>query len=171
MNRNFLKETGLTDEQIDKVFAEYGKDINSLKSDNETKTAKIKELESSLTKYADYDEISEFKAKYEELQTKYTADLAKSKLDNVITEKLYKSKAKNVDILRKSINYDSIKTDEKGNITGIDEQINAFKESDPYLFVSDKDGIPPLIKTGLGSDPKSEPVDDPISQAFRKKFL
>lgn len=44
MKREFLKELGLTDEQIDKIMAENGKDIEKYKTLAETKEAELKQV-------------------------------------------------------------------------------------------------------------------------------
>lgn len=169
MTRDFLKELEIPQESVDKIMAEYGKSINSLKSDNEAKAQEVKKLNEQLAKYSDYEELSALKPKYEELQKKYTEDLSRVKLDNAITEKLYKSKAKNVDLLKKSIDLGKIQVDEKGVYNGIEEQINALKESDGYLFASEKEPTPSAANVGLGND-KNEPKLDPVSQAFYKRY-
>jgi len=168
MTRDFLKGLELSDEAINKIMAEYGKGINELKAKNDTYTAQIEELKGELNKYSDYEEYKSYKEKYDELSSKYNTDLSKAKLDNVITEKLYKSKAKNPDLLRKSIDFNEIKVNENGEYVGIDEQISKLRESDSYLFVSEKETIPSASTVNLSND-KAEPVMDPVSQAFYKR--
>ena len=169
MTRDFLKSLELTDEAINKIMAEYGKSINDLKGKNDTYLAQIDELNGKLATYSDYEEYKGYKAKYDELSDKYTTDLNKARLDNVITEKLYKSKAKNVDLIKKSIDYDSIKTNENGEYTGIDEQINSLKESDGYLFVNEKESIPTTTTVGLGNDKSEVKPVDPVADAFYRR--
>ncbi|NLX61356.1 MAG: hypothetical protein GXZ06_02365, partial [Tissierellia bacterium] len=48
MKRQFLKELGLTDEQIDKIMAENGKDIEKYKTLAETKETELKQLKEHL---------------------------------------------------------------------------------------------------------------------------
>ena len=44
MTREFLKGLGLSDEAIEKVMAEYGKNVNQLKSENEELKEKNKSV-------------------------------------------------------------------------------------------------------------------------------
>lgn len=51
-----------------------------------------------------------------------------------IREALTKAKARNAERLERLLDMDKIGEDDKGNLTGLEDQIKALKESDSYLF-------------------------------------
>lgn len=59
MERAKLKELGLTDEQIDAVMTDHGKDINAALEGKTALNTRVTELEAELTKYADYSALQE----------------------------------------------------------------------------------------------------------------
>lgn len=81
MKRDFLKELGLSDDQINSIMAENGKDIEKAKGDFEKVSTELEQTKADLEKanqtmdkFKDYDQT---KADVE----KYKADLEKSKAD------------------------------------------------------------------------------------------
>lgn len=169
MTRDFLKELGLDKEVIDKIISQYGADINSVKSELSTAQAKLEEQGKRLEQFKDYNEIKPYKEKFETLSAKYDKDISLLKLDNVLTAKLYKSRAINPDLIKKSIDLSSITTDDKGEFIGLDEQIDALKQSDAYLFASDEKPLPTASQVGLnGNNEPVKPVD-PVTAAFYKR--
>lgn len=53
MKREFLKELGLTDEQIDKVMSEYGKGISKEQAKTEDLTSKLEKANEDIKMYQD----------------------------------------------------------------------------------------------------------------------
>lgn len=144
MNTEELKALGLSDEQIKKVMASYGKAINAekekqqaeLQAKDDTIKARDKDLK-DLKKTADEETL----AKIAELQEKHKAELkeandkaAKAMLEGKISEVLGHSKARNVDLLRKALNSEEISLNAEGQLIGLKEQISKLQETDAYLF-------------------------------------
>lgn len=155
MNREFLKEQGLTDEQIEAVMKEHGKTINSIKD----KADKVDGLESQIDDYKkqikqrdeQLDELSkqakdneeltaeierlkeENKTATEELQEK----LEKQAFDFALERALNKAGAKNAKAVKALLDTESIKLDGE-TLLGLEDQLKELQESDPYLFGSNE---------------------------------
>lgn len=149
MERKFLEGLGLEKDAIDKVMAEYGKSINDYKE----KAEKVDVLNSQIDDYkqqlTDRDnQLQELKkvdaeglqAEIDRLteENKTTANDYQEKLDKqakdfAIETTLRNEKARNPKIAKKAIDFDAI-TYKDGKLIGVDEQLDAIKESDPYLF-------------------------------------
>lgn len=144
MKRDFLEAKGLEKEVVDAIMAEYGKDITAEQSKfNKTieakdgeiakATAKISELEgekSALSsKVADYDKVKNDRDTYFTENSKFKAE----KTNNDI-KKALPSNIINKESFFKHLDLSKIKIAEDGKITGLDEQVEAIKKTDPYFF-------------------------------------
>lgn len=149
MKRNQLKELGLTAEQIDKIMDLNGDDINKAKSnsvtlteENESLKAQIADRDKDLKKLQgqlkDNEDVSK---QFKDLQAKYKQDtedlnhkLTQTKLNGAIDNALSKNNARNATAVKALLNMDSIKLDDAGKLTGLDDQLKSIKQSDSYLF-------------------------------------
>ena len=139
MKREFLKNLGLNDEQIDQIMQENGNDVNiaKAKSSSELETAK-KEIETlksaqaefdkfktdTAEKYKNYDELAKFKADYEENQ-----------LQGKRLEYLKAQGCKHPDLVAKTIDWSKGTWDEgKKTFNGLDEDMKQYKETYKDLF-------------------------------------
>ena len=164
MKRDYLKELGLNDEQIEAVMNENGKDINSAKSnnttelenlrkENETLKAQNKELDNSFKasqeKYKDYDELSKFKADYEAKE-----------LNSKRYEFLKSKGCKHPELIAKEIDWgkDGIAyNDEKKTFEGLDDTIKTLKDSYGDLFENvANEHIDPKGNSSLAKGPEGD---------------
>ena len=169
MQTEDLKALGLNDEQAKSVFALYGKSLNAekekSKAELEAKDAQLADLSKQLKdRDKDLKDLKktadeETQQKIADFQEKHKAELkeandraAKATLEGKISEALGTSKARNVNLLRKALNYDDISLNEDGNIIGLNEQISKLQETDAYLF--------DLGTKPKGTDPKSGTGDN-----------
>ncbi|MCT1904111.1 phage scaffolding protein [Oceanobacillus sojae] len=160
MERKFLEGLGLEKEAIDKIMAEHGKTVNSLKAD----AGKVEGLESQITAYKqqleDRDkQLKELKKvdadalqkKIDELQETnendkkaYQEKLDKQAFDFALDKALTGAKAKNAKAVKPFLDNDKLKLDGE-NILGLDDQLKTIKENDPYLFDQEQQQTPPTI--------------------------
>ena len=146
MNRKFLEDLGIEKEAIEKIMAEHGKSIQAEKAETQSKIDEVNQIKQQLTELqnekdqanmkANADKYSQLQKEYEELQKeKETAEnaLKDNKINNAIEWGLSQAGAKNIALLSKSIDRSKLELTDDG-INGLDEQIQAFKESDGYLF-------------------------------------
>ncbi len=138
MKREFLTgELGLTKEITEKIMAQYGESVNSLKSENARLNA---ENESYLKKAQDREnlatllkEAEEKNQQYEVSLGKLTSELNESKLTGALTSALISAGAKNIIAAGALIDKGKITVNDEG-IQGLTEQIEAVKKECSYLF-------------------------------------
>lgn len=148
MKTEDLKNKGLTDEQINFVMAENGKDIEKIKSDNETLKTKVKDTEkllseanSEIESYKEMDveaikkSADDWKEKYETLEKQKADEEYERKIDEYlgafeINDEVHAEKIKSL-IKEKELKFDS-KDDKK--LIGGDDVVNSYKEKYPHVF-------------------------------------
>lgn len=151
MNREFLKEKGLNDEQIEAVMKAYGQSVNDIKE----KADKVEGLESQIedlqgqlkerdTQLEDLgkkakdseeltSEIDRLKQENENATQELKDKLSKQAFEFTLEKSLGKAGAKNPKAVKALLDTDSIKLDGE-TLLGLDDQLKALQESDGYLF-------------------------------------
>ncbi|WP_152658289.1 phage scaffolding protein [Oceanobacillus sp. CFH 90083] len=176
MERKFLEGLGLEKEAIDKIMVEHGKSTNDYKE----KAAKVEGLESQITDYKQKldnrdNQLKELKRvdadalqkKIDELQETnendkkaYQEKLDKQAFDFALDKALSGAKAKSAKAVRPFLDIENLKLDGE-KIIGLDEQLEAVKEKEAYLFESDQQTKTPTIVNpgnpngGGGNTPKN----------------
>lgn len=156
MNTEELQKLGLTDEQIKGVMAAHDQVVNPLKEQVTTLQSERDGLQSQFdtvngqldTIKKDHKGDDDLKDQIEQLQTenknaaaKYQEDLAKTKIGYQTDLAITQSGARNVKAVKALLDGDKITLDEKGQLTGLNEQLEAVKKDNDYLFQAD-DGKP-----------------------------
>lgn len=150
MTKEELKDLGLTNEQIEKVVEDYGKNYvtkiqfnqknEELKQAKESLTTMQSDIETLKKANADNAELSkqidELNAAQVKREEEYTAQIQKMELDGIVERTLLSSKVKNLKAVRALLDLEDAKVKD-GTIKGLDDQLTKLKESDPYLFESD----------------------------------
>lgn len=169
MNRETLQKFGLSDDQVNQVMAEHGKDLEKSKG-AESELEQLKQQNTELTsQISDRDkQLKDLSGKVdgnEELQTQikalqdqnkqaktdYETNIATLKRDGAIELALREAKAKNPKAVRALLDGDTIKVDEDG-VRGLKEQLEQLHTSDAYLFdVSEPKA--PQVKVFTGGNP------------------
>jgi hypothetical protein len=149
--KELLKKAGIEEEKVDSTIADINKELPKyfIPKDkyNEAAEAK-KKLEADLAaRDTQLEELKkaagtseELKAQIEQLQAEnqkaaeeWQAKMAQMQLDFAIDKALTAAKAKNAKAVKALLDMDKVKLD--GNqLLGLDDQLKAIKESDPYLF-------------------------------------
>lgn len=148
MKREFLKDMKLTDEQIDAIMAENGKDVNGLKEQVNSLTTEKDGLQSQLTerdtqlkdlkgKVKDSDEltaeIDQLQKANKEAKEKYEADLTAQQKSFLVDKALNSAGARNAKAVSSLLDLDSVEVKD-GQLTGLDDQLKSLRDSDSYLF-------------------------------------
>ena len=127
--------------------------MDQLAQSNGQYKAQIKELTTKLTgMQSSADNVEELKRQLAEAQTSLTekdAAIKRQMLEFRVKDAIRASKAKNADLVLRSIDMSKISED-NGNLIGLSDQLEALKKSDGYLF-ADEPG-----QSG-GVDPHQEP--------------
>lgn len=156
MTRDFLTNLGLSDDQVDKIMAQHGKDVQNTEANNKELQAKnealqkqadetsqqIKKLGDDAKNAADYKEqIEKLQGEAKQSQAKYKQELATQRLNFAIDNGLRDSGAKNAKATKALLDSSAIKFDDKGNLVGLSDQIKSLKEdkSSSFLFNAEPD--------------------------------
>lgn len=149
MKREFLKKLGLTDEQIDSVMNENGKDINTAKGEFETlkadKTKLEGELKTANTTITDLKKnngdnealqtkVKEYEDSIKTLKAEHEAEVTKLARDGISAELMSKYKAKN-NVAVKAIIGDIEAKDSETYKTLLESKLKALSEADDTKFL------------------------------------
>ncbi|MFD1670940.1 phage scaffolding protein [Agrilactobacillus yilanensis] len=153
MKRDALKTLGLTDEQINAVIETNGHDIENAKATGASEVATLKQENESLkTQITDRDKDlkglqkqlkynDDVSQQLTDLQSKYDADtqslteqLNTTKLNGALNNALTAAKVRNTKAIKGLLDMDSIKLNDKGELVGVNDQLDLLKKSNAYLF-------------------------------------
>ncbi len=189
MEREFLEKQGLNADQISAIMAQYGKDVNGIKSDYEAKVSdlsgkvegltgqvsdrdkQIKELSSAAKDNADW------KAKFDDAQKtiaendkKMQAQLLDQKKDFTIQQALTKAGAYNNKAVMAIMDTDQISVDDKGNILHVDDVVKQAQEAFPQGFKPQEEEAPkPTPKVVATGNATSETAKDPSKMTLEEQ--
>lgn len=90
---------------------------------------------------------ADYEAKKQEIENNSKAEIEKVRLESKIDLAINNAKAKNVKSVKANLDLDKIKLD-GDKLLGFDDQIEALKKSDAYLFEIDKS-----VNQGLNNNP------------------
>lgn len=176
MTKEQLQALNLTEEQINAIIEDYGKNYVSKAQFNEKNDAykqakqEIENLTTDINNLSEANKANEaLQSQIKELQdaatqreADYNENIKNMKIDTAITKALSKSGAMNETILTGLLDRTKIAIGEDNTITGIQEQIVALKESDPYLFKQDS------IKGVVPGDATPKTHDGITKEQFNK---
>lgn len=155
MRREDLRNQGLSDAQIEFVMQQNGQDVEAARQNNDAaaaERARADNLQQQLdTITADLTAARNSAAGAADLKRQLDAAQAKIKASakaNAIRDALAKHKPRDAAMLARLLDDDKIIHGDDGSISGLDEQVEALKQSSSYLFAdapSDKGG-----NTGAG---------------------
>lgn len=184
MKREVLKSLGLSEDVIDKIMDENGKDINDLKTQIQATATErdgykeqLKQRDTDITELKKSAANSEeLKSKLSELETKYQKDtgelsakLAKQAFDSKLDLALA-GKVKNPKAVKALLDIEKLqlKDDE---LDGLEPQLTALKASDAYLFNEEtkapKGSTPPA---GGGNPNGSVSLKDAVAAKVASQF-
>lgn len=146
MKRKFLEDLGLETDAIEKIMAEAGKDVTSLKARVDDLTEQINVKDTTISeknnKIAELEKVDVEaikKSEYERGKTEGSKEIEVFKKQNALDKALSKYKAKDTSILSKMLDMEKVKYNDKFEIVeGLEDQINSIKQSHDYLFDNDK---------------------------------
>lgn len=150
MTREELKALGIEGETLEQVMALHGKDIERYKGFESQATAlqeqlkvqedKITELEEKAKGNADLEkQIQELKDSSEKAKSDYEAKIKTIKIDSAIDTFLTEKKAKNKVAVKSLLDLEKIVLDEKGEVSGLNEQWENVYKGNEYMFESAND--------------------------------
>lgn len=153
-----------------------GEYVSKSKYDDElaVKEKRIQELADTIKNFEGVD-VKQLQADVENWKTKYSQDLESARLESAIKLAIAKSGTRSEKALMGMLDKDAIKIDKDGKITGLDEQIEAIKKSDGFLFKAAEPNKPKGDDVKLdgdhGGSPKPEApttLAGAISEYYKK---
>lgn len=166
MKRKFLEDLGLESDAIEKIMAEAGKEITTLKAKVDDLSEQINVKETTIaeknTKIAELEKVDVEAIKKEQFdlgKAEGSKEIEVFKKQNALDKALQGYKAKDTSILSKMLDMEKVKFDDNFEIVeGLEEQISPLKESHDYLFENDNplpifSGSTPGVQNKLSGDP------------------
>ena len=190
MDKAFLKELGIEDENITKIIKAHNEEIkdsyvplsrfNAFNEDKKEAERKAKELKSQLDGLDNVDvaelenTIETLKNENKTAQENHEKELRNIKIDYALDKALIDAKAKNIKAVKAFFNLDELELD-NDNIKDIDDKIKALAEDDTtsFLFGSDESskgkfkGVNPVQVPGAGS---GQSDDDSVGSMYAQKY-
>ncbi len=139
-----------------KEFNEINEELKLVKGEKKTLEEDKKKIEGEYENFKKGAISQEdYEAKKKEIETNSKAEIEKVKLESKIDLAINNAKAKNVKSVKANLDLEKIKLD-GDKLLGFDDQIEALKKSDAYLFEIDK-----KVDKGLEDDnPYKRKEDD-----------
>lgn len=160
----------LPEDKLNALMDLYGASVNSSKSELETlraeKVANAKTIEEANKKIASFDgknvdEIKkladEWKSKYETAEKQKGEEIAKITRSSAVEIELSKVKVRNPSLFKKALDESKIEYKD-GKLVGFEEQVNALKKTDAYLFIDETPN--PSVLGGKPNLPNATGISD-----------
>ncbi len=182
MKTEFLKEMGLEQEQIDKIMAENGRDVEKYKTAAETSKAELdglktqlserdkqfKELQASTGDNATLKEqLTALEAANKEQKAAFEQQMQDLRFQTALETELIKANVIDADLVGVKLDRAKIKLNDDGTLTGLSEQLEGLKTNYSFLF---KQQQAPVI-TGAEPAGKTKPVDKPVEQMTYSEMM
>lgn len=185
MERKDLKALELSDDQIDKAMALFNKDLEplketktqleTLKGENESLKGQVADRDEKLKDFGDQagnsqklkDQIADLQKTIADNDNQATEQLHQVKQDNALSNYLKDAGVRDAKAIMPFLDEDTIKyDDEKGELTGVKEQIENLKTDHDFLFEPENEDPKP----GIHATPKGNPNGTPAAgeDAFAK---
>lgn len=190
MNKEQLMKMGLSEDQANQVLGLLSDNFVPIGRFNEINTELVKSKEATKERDKQLEELKKstgdteaLKKQIETLQADnrakeetYKVEMQKVKLDTALDLALTGAKAKNIKAIKALLDSEKIKLKEDGSLDGLNEQIEAIKKSDSYLFEATpqttvpKGHIPaPAAPEGTNNQPAAGGLGAAIAAAFTSK--
>ncbi len=152
MKTDELKAWGLTDEQSEKVMAQYGKDVSKLQKENEKLTAdrdKEKEradtAEETLKKFDGVDlegmkaEVDKWKLEAEKTKTEYARKEAEREFEDILKTAIYEAKGRNEKAIRANLDIEKLmkSRNQREDVKKALEDLKGAEDT-AFMFVDEK---------------------------------
>lgn len=149
--KEILKKAGIEEGKLDGVIADIGKELpkhfipkdkynevaeakKKLEADIQERDKQLEELKKAAGSNEELKkQIETLQAENKNAAEEWQAKFARMQLDFAIERALTSAKAKNIKAVKALLDLEKVKLD-GDQLLGIDEQLKALQQSDPYLF-------------------------------------
>ena len=159
MKREFLEGLGLEKEDIDKIMAENGKDIEADKTKTTALQKSLDDANKTIKGYKDMDidAIKKSATDWEEKAKQAEKALEETRIESALDKALSETQTIDTDLLKKVLDREAILFKD-GKFTGLNEQIEGLKKDKPYLFKTEDKPPEGGQGNGNGFDPYVPPI-------------
>lgn len=183
MQREFLQNLGLSDEQVQAVLIQHGKSTNEIKgklaqaeeqvtdlqnqiSDRDKQLKKLEKTVGDNQELAQ--EIDKLRKENEQTAKDYQSKITKQAKDFAIGNALRDAGAKNIKATRALLDMDKVSVGEDGQLFGITEQLDELQKTDAYLFTKTQEEKQKKSPVSLfaGGNPSSNIAKDPKNMSL-----
>ena len=181
MKTEFLKTLGIVEQSvIDAIMAENGKDINAVKSNTETLTSQIAELQTQLndrdTQLKDLkksvkdnealtNKITELETANANAKTEYESKIAAIQKLHAVESGVRDAKAKNVKAVMALLDMEKI-TFADDALTGLTEQLENLQKGEDTSFLFNTDNSNPPAGTNPANPPANGGNNPPTTSTL-----
>lgn len=169
-----LQAQGMTQEQINYVMAEYGKEVNPLKADRDNLREQLQSAQATLKSFEGVN-VTELQTKVADLtknletkEAEYQQKLSERDFNDSLKEAITASGARNVKAVMAMLDCDSLKGS-KNQKEDIGKAIDGVKKENDYLFQPEKP-IPKMVSVTGGPNPGVEDKKTQANEALRSLF-
>ena len=149
--KEILKKAGIEEGKLDSVIGDINKELpkyfipkdkynevaeakKKLETDIQERDKQLEQLKAAAGSNEELKkQIEELQAENKKASEEWQAKMAQMQLDFAIDKALTAAKAKNAKAVKALLDMDKVKLD-GDQLLGIDEQLKALQQSDPYLF-------------------------------------
>ncbi|MCR1902298.1 phage scaffolding protein [Ligilactobacillus apodemi] len=186
LTREFLKEHGLSDEQITSVMTEHGKTVSELTNNVQTLTNERNNFKAQVTdRDKQLDDLKRNAGDNEALQQQikklqddnkaaskdYETKLASQEKEFKIQNALRDAKARNVTAVQALLKTDDITVGDDNKLNGLDNQLEEIKKSNPFLFDDEPQQAGRITIGGkLKNDKSDENKKDPLISKIAERM-
>ena len=174
MKTEDLQAKGLSQEQIDYVMAEYGKDVNGIKQERDTYKSQLSAAQATLKSFEGVN-ISELQGKIQTLtadlankDAEYQKQLAERDFNDLLKSTAEGFKPRDIKAVMPFLDVDKLKAS-KNQEADIKTALEAVKKDNAYLFQDTQ--IPKVVSYTPGSGGKgTEDTKTRANEALRSIF-
>ena len=149
--KDLLKKAGIEEEKVDGVIADINKELpkhfipkdkyneaaeakKKLETDIQERDKQLEELKNAAGNSEELKaQIEQLQAENQKAAEEWQAKMAQMQLDFAIEKALTTAKAKNAKAVKALLDMEKVKLDGE-QLLGLDDQLKALQQSDPYLF-------------------------------------
>ena len=161
MKTEDLQAKGLTQEQIDFVMAEYGKDLNAVKAERDGYRSQLDTAQTSLKAMEGIDAAG-LQTKVSDLTKQIKADYA---FDTSVKEAIRKASGRNEKAIMALLDMDTLKAS-KNQSQDIEAAITALKKDNDYLF-QQAATVPRVVSSTTGISNEAQTKKEQANEALR----
>ncbi|MCM1299481.1 MAG: phage scaffolding protein [Firmicutes bacterium] len=138
-------------------YSELEKENGALKKAASDKEKILKECEAARAEAESLkQQIRQLQEEAQRERTAHSAEISTLKLSSEVEKGLICAGARNLKAVGSLLDREQLSLDESGSLTGLDRQLEALKQSDPYLFKASEE----TVLGGLASFAPEEGLDE-----------